>query len=172
MSERHPSVDVGIERAPAHPPTPLPQRITIREVGSRDGLQAEEPMPVEQRAGLIDMLGGANLPKIEAVSFVSPKAVPAMADAAEVWKQVRKRDDVQYSALVPNRREPAQERRSLGERLTRLEEQHGTSDDGLPEQVRLSLRVEAPEEVLAGIEAARYCCCCCILESVLCNLEN
>src|SRR2546423_15428567 len=61
-------------------------------------------MSVQDRAGLIDMLGGANLPQIEAVSFVSAKAVPAMADAAEVWKLVRKRDDVAYSALVPNGR--------------------------------------------------------------------
>src|SRR5207244_6766925 len=85
-------------------PVRLPDRITIREVGPRDGLQAEEPMSVQDRAGLIDMLGGATLPKIEAVSFVSPKAVPAMADAAEVWKLVRKRPEVRYSALVPNRR--------------------------------------------------------------------
>src|SRR5438552_8419156 len=90
--------------APARGPVELPPRVTIREVGPRDGLQAEEPMSVQDRAGLIDMLGGANLPKIEAVSFVSPKAVPAMADAAEVWKLVRKREDVAYSALVPNRR--------------------------------------------------------------------
>jgi hydroxymethylglutaryl-CoA lyase len=83
---------------------PLPSRVTIREVGPRDGLQAEPPLPVRQRAGLIDMLGGANLPKIEAVSFVSPKAVPAMADPDEVWGLVRRRSDVAYSALVPNGR--------------------------------------------------------------------
>jgi len=78
--------------------------VTIREVGPRDGLQAEAPLPVHQRAGLIDMLTGANLPKIEAVSFVSPKAIPAMADAAEVWRLVGRRPEVAYSALVPNRR--------------------------------------------------------------------
>jgi len=78
--------------------------VTIREVGPRDGLQGEAPLPVQQRAGLIDMLGGANLPKIEAVSFVSPKAVPAMAGAAEVWRLVRARPEIAYSALVPNRR--------------------------------------------------------------------
>jgi hydroxymethylglutaryl-CoA lyase len=82
----------------------LPRRVTIREVGPRDGLQAEPPLPVRQRAGVIDMLGGANLPKIEAVSFVSARAVPAMADAGEVWGLVRRRSDVAYSALVPNRR--------------------------------------------------------------------
>ncbi len=73
-------------------------------MGPRDGLQGEAPLPVQQRAGLIDMLGGANLPKIEAVSFVSPKAVPAMAGAAEVWRLVRTRPEIAYSALVPNRR--------------------------------------------------------------------
>jgi hydroxymethylglutaryl-CoA lyase len=82
----------------------LPDRVTIREVGPRDGLQAERPLPAPQRAGLIDMLTGANMPKIEAVSFVSPKAVPAMADAGEVWRLVRTRPEVAYSALVPNRR--------------------------------------------------------------------
>jgi hydroxymethylglutaryl-CoA lyase len=73
-------------------------------VGPRDGLQAERPLPVQLRAGLIDMLSGAELPKIEAVSFVSEKAVPAMADAAAMWTQVRARPEIAYSALVPNRR--------------------------------------------------------------------
>src|SRR5438045_3646040 len=82
----------------------LPRRVTIREVGPRDGLQAEKPLPVPLRAGLIDMLSGAELPKIEAVSFVSPTAVPAMAGAAEVWSMVRARPEIEYSALVPNRR--------------------------------------------------------------------
>src|SRR5919198_6122893 len=82
----------------------LSRRVTIREVGPRDGLQAERPLPIHLRAGLIDMLSGAVLPKIEAVSFVSPKAVPAMADATEVWKLVRARPNIAYSALVPNRR--------------------------------------------------------------------
>jgi hydroxymethylglutaryl-CoA lyase len=82
----------------------LPARVTIREVGPRDGLQAERPMPIAMRAGLIDMLSGAELPKIEAVSFVSETAVPAMAGAAEVWATCRARPEIAYSALVPNRR--------------------------------------------------------------------
>jgi hydroxymethylglutaryl-CoA lyase len=94
----------SVHRETRHHPPELPSRVTIREVGPRDGLQAERPLPVDQRAGLIDMLGGANLPKIEAVSFVSPKAVPAMADAAAVWRLVRRRSEIAYSALVPNRR--------------------------------------------------------------------
>jgi hydroxymethylglutaryl-CoA lyase len=84
-------------------PPELPRRVTIREVGPRDGLQAERLLPVQLRAGLIDMLSGANFPKIEAVSFVSEKAVPAMADAAAVWKLARGRPEIAYSALVPNR---------------------------------------------------------------------
>jgi len=82
----------------------LPTRVTIREVGPRDGLQAERPLPVAMRAGLIDMMSGAELPKIEAVSFVSETAVPSMAGAAEVWAMCRSRPEIAYSALVPNRR--------------------------------------------------------------------
>jgi hydroxymethylglutaryl-CoA lyase len=82
----------------------LPTKVVIREVGPRDGLQAERPMPVAMRAGLLDMLSGAELQKIEAVAFVSPKAVPAMADAAEVWAMSHPRPEIAYSALVPNRK--------------------------------------------------------------------
>jgi hydroxymethylglutaryl-CoA lyase len=82
----------------------LPRRVTIREVGPRDGLQAEKPLPVDARARLISALSRTGVPKIEAVSFVSPRAVPAMAGAAEVWARVDRREDVAYSALVPNRR--------------------------------------------------------------------
>jgi hydroxymethylglutaryl-CoA lyase len=82
----------------------LPARVTIREVGPRDGLQAEPPMPVAARADLITQLSQTGLPKIEAVSFVSPTAVPAMADAAAVWSQVKRAEAVHYSALVPNRK--------------------------------------------------------------------
>jgi hydroxymethylglutaryl-CoA lyase len=82
----------------------LPGRVTIREVGPRDGLQAERPIAVEDRVRLIEALARTGLTKIEAVSFVSPTAVPAMAGAAEVWARVRRVPDVAYSALVPNRR--------------------------------------------------------------------
>lgn len=78
--------------------------VSIREVGPRDGLQSEAPVPVEARARLISMLSRTGLRRIEAVSFVSPRAVPAMADAADVWRRVERSSDVAYSALVPNRR--------------------------------------------------------------------
>ncbi|MBA3551848.1 MAG: hydroxymethylglutaryl-CoA lyase [Actinobacteria bacterium] len=84
--------------------TELPDRVTIREVGPRDGLQSEKPLPVEDRVRLIEALSETGVPRLEAVSFVSPKAVPAMADAAAVWRRVRKVSHVEYSALVPNRR--------------------------------------------------------------------
>ena len=82
----------------------LPRRVTIREVGPRDGLQSEKPLSVDERATLITDLSRTGIPKIEAVSFVSPMAVPAMADAAEVWARVERKPGVRYSALVPNAR--------------------------------------------------------------------
>ncbi len=82
----------------------FPRSVIIREVGPRDGLQAEQPLPVEDRARLIDALSATGVPKIEAVSFVSAKAVPAMADPDEVWARVHRAPGVEYSALVPNRR--------------------------------------------------------------------
>ncbi|HVM08811.1 MAG TPA: hydroxymethylglutaryl-CoA lyase [Acidimicrobiales bacterium] len=80
----------------------LPAEVRIREVGPRDGLQAEQPIDVDQRVQLIDALSETGLPEIEAVSFVSPTAVPAMARADEVMRRIRRRDDVSYVALVPN----------------------------------------------------------------------
>jgi hydroxymethylglutaryl-CoA lyase len=82
----------------------LPSRVVIREVGPRDGLQSEPPLPIDARVRFLDAVSGTGAPKIEAVSFVSPKAVPAMANAAEVWARATKAPGVAYSALVPNRR--------------------------------------------------------------------
>src|SRR5436305_7526596 len=80
----------------------LPAAISLREVGPRDGLQNEAPVPTEAKVQLIDALSQTGVGRIEAVSFVHPKAIPQMADAAEVWQQVARNDDVRYSALVPN----------------------------------------------------------------------
>jgi hydroxymethylglutaryl-CoA lyase len=84
--------------------TDLPGRISLREVGPRDGLQNEDPVPTEAKVELIDALSHTGVGRIEAVSFVHPKAIPQMADAAEVWSKVRRAGDVRYSALVPNLR--------------------------------------------------------------------
>ena len=82
----------------------LPERLSLREVGPRDGLQNEDPVPTEGKVALVDALSATGIGRIEAVSFVHPKAIPSMADAAEVWAQVRRNPDVRYSALVPNRK--------------------------------------------------------------------
>jgi hydroxymethylglutaryl-CoA lyase len=82
----------------------LPDRISLREVGPRDGLQNEDPVPTEAKVELIDALSRTGVGRIEAVSFVHPKAIPQMADAAEVWSKVERAGDVRYSALVPNLR--------------------------------------------------------------------
>jgi hydroxymethylglutaryl-CoA lyase len=79
-----------------------PGRITIREVGPRDGLQPEEPVPVSTRVELITALVDAGASTIEVAAFVSPKAVPAMAGAAEVVAALPRPVGVRYVALVPN----------------------------------------------------------------------
>jgi len=78
--------------------------VVVREVGPRDGLQAEEPVSVEDRVRLIERLVDAGVRCIEAVSFVSPKAVPSMAGAGEVMAALSRRAGVEYLALVPNLR--------------------------------------------------------------------
>jgi len=80
----------------------LPERLSLREVGPRDGLQNEDPVPTAGKVALIEALGRTGVGRIEAVSFVHPKAIPQMADAAEVWAAVTPTPGVRYSALVPN----------------------------------------------------------------------
>ena len=82
----------------------FPLEVVLREVGPRDGLQAEKPVSVESRVALIDALSTTGLRVIEAVSFVSEKAVPAMAGAAEVMRSITRAEGVSYVALVPNLR--------------------------------------------------------------------
>jgi len=82
----------------------LPASIEVREVGPRDGLQSEPPLPVEARIRLVDALSGTGVRRIEAGSFVSPRAVPAMADSGRGFEAIQRRPGVTYSALVPNRR--------------------------------------------------------------------
>lgn len=82
-----------------------PPRVRIREVGPRDGIQSEKAhVATADKVALIDALSGTGLRYIEAVSFVSPKAIPNMADAREVWDGITRAPGVFYSALVPNRK--------------------------------------------------------------------
>jgi hydroxymethylglutaryl-CoA lyase len=82
--------------------TEWPARVEIREVGPRDGLQNEAPVPVAERVRLIDALSRTGLRRIEAAAFVSSKAIPPMAGSDEVMAQIDRVDGVTYSALVPN----------------------------------------------------------------------
>jgi hydroxymethylglutaryl-CoA lyase len=80
----------------------LPAEIVVREVGPRDGLQNESPVPTDGKVELINALSRTGVPRIEAVSFVHPRAIPQMADADEVWARIERNPAVRYSALVPN----------------------------------------------------------------------
>src|SRR3954451_5792211 len=82
----------------------LPTSVSLREVGPRDGLQNEAPVPTDAKVTLIDALSETGVKRIEAVSFVHPKAIPQMADADEVWARIAKKPEIRYSALIPNTR--------------------------------------------------------------------
>jgi hydroxymethylglutaryl-CoA lyase len=82
----------------------LPTGVVVRDVGPRDGLQGEAPVDVAQRVRMIEGLIEAGLNSIEICSFVSPKAVPSMAGAAEVVNAIGRRPNLTRTALVPNRR--------------------------------------------------------------------
>src|SRR5919204_189999 len=83
--------------------TNLPRAVRLVEVGPRDGLQNEkEIVPTDVKVTLIDMLTDAGFAAVEATSFVSPKWVPQMADAADVMARIRRKPGVRYPVLTPN----------------------------------------------------------------------
>ena len=83
--------------------TALPRHVRIVEVGPRDGLQNEKTcLPTATKIELIDRLSDTGLQTIEATSFVSPKWVPQLADAAEVYTGIQKKPGLRYPVLVPN----------------------------------------------------------------------
>jgi hydroxymethylglutaryl-CoA lyase len=82
-----------------------PRRVRVREVGPRDGLQSvTSTIATSDKIQLIDSLSQTGVRFIEAVAFVSARAVPQMADAQTVWAGIDRRPEVFYSALVPNQR--------------------------------------------------------------------
>ena len=103
----------------------LPSRISVREVGPRDGLQNEDPVPASAKIALIDRLAQTGVGRIEAVSFVRAEAIPQMADADEVWAGVRRDPAIRYSALAPNLRGA---RRALDAGFTEVEVVVSASD--------------------------------------------
>lgn len=77
-------------------------RVSLFEMGPRDGLQNEAAVPTQAKVALIESLADAGVKRIEAGSFVSPKWVPQMADSGDVLRQIRRQAGVVYSALTPN----------------------------------------------------------------------
>lgn len=81
----------------------LPRRVKMVEVGPRDGLQNEpRPVPTAVKIEFIERLAESGLRTIETTSFVSPRWIPQMADATEVFTSLERREDVAYPVLVPN----------------------------------------------------------------------
>ncbi|WP_026905886.1 hydroxymethylglutaryl-CoA lyase [Paucisalibacillus globulus] len=80
-----------------------PGIVELKEVGPRDGLQNEKQfISTDDKVVWIDMLSNTGIREIEYSSFVNPKWIPALADAKEVGKRIKRNPDVSYSALVPN----------------------------------------------------------------------
>ena len=126
----------------------LPNAVSIREVGPRDGLQNEAPVPTEAKVRLLDALSGTGVRRIEAVSFVHPKAIPQMADADEVWAAAERAAGVRYSALVPNSRGA---QRALAAGFTEIEVVVSASDTHNRRNVNRSTE-ESLDDIAALIE--------------------
>jgi len=90
--------------APSERHSTTPGHVRIVEVGPRDGLQNEAAeLSAGDKAAFVDLLSASGLPVIEVASFVSPRWVPRMADAADVFRLATRRPGTRFAALVPNR---------------------------------------------------------------------
>ncbi|OBF38282.1 hydroxymethylglutaryl-CoA lyase [Mycolicibacterium peregrinum] len=78
----------------------LPEKVDIREVCLRDGLQIEAPIPLSAKVAILEAIVATGVREVEATAFVSPSKVPALADAAELAEELHKFPDVEFSALV------------------------------------------------------------------------
>ena len=88
---------------PHHEEKNMPPSIRITEVGPRDGLQNESAIvPTEVKVAFVNSLSQSGVAEIEAGSFVSPRAIPQLADSEDVFKKITRRPGIVYSALVPN----------------------------------------------------------------------
>src|SRR2546423_12406953 len=83
----------------------MAERVTIREVGPRDGFQNEpEVIATDDKVRLVEMLARTGVPRLEVTSFVRPDVIPQLADGAEVLRRAEIPDDVAVSVLIPNER--------------------------------------------------------------------
>src|SRR5215469_14320437 len=128
----------------------IPERISLREVGPRDGLQNEDPVPTPAKIALIDRLGQTGVSRIEAVSFVRAEAIPQMADADAVWAGVARVPSVRYSALAPNLRGA---RRALDAGFTEVEVVVSASDTHNRKNVNRSTE-QSLDEIAVVIDEA------------------
>ncbi|MFD4181331.1 hydroxymethylglutaryl-CoA lyase [Rhodococcus sp. NPDC058514] len=96
----------------------LPERVHIREVGLRDGLQNEDPISVQAKESLLDAVVATGVQRVEATAFVSSRAVPSMADAEEVAALLHRWPGVRFSALIAS---PGGARRAVAAGITDLE---------------------------------------------------
>lgn len=145
----------------------LPAAVSLREVGLRDGLQIEAPLPTERKLQLLAALVATGVPRIEATAFVSPRAVPAMADAAEIAAALSGFPGVQFSALVAG---PGGAARAVAAGVTDLEyvvsvaDGHSSanagrsSDAALAEVGGIAARVHDAGGVLEVILAVAWDC--------------
>lgn len=127
--------------------TSYPAQVSIREVGPRDGLQNESAwVPTEQKIALINALANTGLKRIEAVSFVHPKAIPQMRDAAEVVAGIERVPGVVYSAIVPN---AAGANRAVAAKMDEVEIFLSASESHNRKNVRMSVAesLEAAQEI-------------------------
>ena len=122
--------------------------MTVVEVGPRDGLQNEEALvPTAAKVLLIEELARCGLPVVEATSFVSPQAVPQLADAEDVMRALDRREGVRYPVLVPNMRGMAARR---GGRRRRGRGVHAASEAFTSANLNMTIgdSLDAAEEVL------------------------
>jgi hydroxymethylglutaryl-CoA lyase len=149
----------------------LPRMVDIREVGPRDGLQLESKLTLDQKIRMIDGLVAAGVRRMEATSFVSPTAVPALADAAELVKELNRWPDVDFCVLVAG---VGGARRALAAGITHLEyvvsasESHAKANAGKS----IAQSVEAGEQIIKMVHEAGGICEVIVAISFDCPFEG
>ena len=103
----------------------LPEKVAIREVCLRDGLQIEAPIPLAAKVAILEAIVATGVREVEATAFVSPSKVPALADAAELAAELYRFPDVEFSALVAS---PNGAKRAIAAGLTSIEYVVSASD--------------------------------------------
>lgn len=135
----------------------LPRAVDIREVGPRDGLQLERKLTLDQKIRMIDGLVEAGVRRIEATSFVSPTAVPALADAPELAKELVRWPEVDFCVLVAG---VGGAKRALAAGITHLEyvisasESHAKANAGKT----IAESIEAGEQIIKMVHEAGGIC--------------